>query len=51
MRMLLLGGLIVAVAYAYEPQATSTFVNSVVHGVEWGLGREIAHNLFAHLFR
>ncbi len=43
MRMLLLAAVIGGVAYAYEPQATGAFIHSVLHGVEWGLGREIAH--------
>ena len=50
MRMLLLIAVIGGVAYAYEPQATSAFVDSVAHGVQWGLGREIAHSLFTRLF-
>lgn len=50
MRILTLAGLVLGVAYIYDPEATRAFLHSVARGLEWGIGREIAHGLFSHRF-
>ncbi len=48
MRILMVGVVILGLAAAFGPQDSSGLVRSVLHGFGWGVGREIAHGLFAH---
>jgi len=35
------------VAYLIDPEATLSTLRSIWHGLQWGVGREIAHTLFS----
>ena len=48
MRLFILAGLAVGAIAVFEPQQGSGLMRSVAHGFGWGIGREIAHNIFGH---
>ena len=48
MRLFILAGLTVGAIAVFEPKQGSGLMRSVVHGFGWGIGREIAHNIFGH---
>jgi hypothetical protein len=45
MRLFILAGLAVGAIAVFAPQQGSGLMRSVVHGIGWGIGREIAHNI------
>ena len=48
MRLVLLAGLAVVAIAVLAPNDGAVLMRSVVHGFGWGIGREVAHNLFGH---
>jgi hypothetical protein len=48
MRLFILAGLAVGAIAVFAPQQGFGLMRSVVHGFGWGIGREIAHNIFGH---
>ncbi len=49
MRNFLLFGVIAAIAAFFIAGDDQQFVKSILHGFEWGIGREVAHHLFHHV--
>jgi hypothetical protein len=48
MRTLVLVGLIAGAVAIFAPNQGAGLMSSAVHGFGWGIGREVAHNMFAH---
>ncbi len=48
MRIIVLAGLAVGAIAVFAPEQGAGLMTSVVHGFGWGIGREIAHNIFGH---
>ncbi len=48
MRTLVIVGLIAGTVAIFAPDQRAGLMRSVVHGFGWGIGREVAHNVFAH---
>ena len=48
MRLFILAGLAVGGIAVFAPDEGGGLMRFVVHGFGWGIGREIAHNLFGH---
>jgi hypothetical protein len=48
MRTLVVVGLIAGAVAVLAPAQGVGLMRSVVHGFGWGIGREVAHNMFAH---
>jgi hypothetical protein len=47
-RLVLLAGLAVVAIAVFAPNEDAGLVRSVLHGFGWGIGREVAHNMFVH---
>ena len=47
-RINVLAGLAVGAIAVFAPEQGAGLMRSVVHGFGWGIGREIAHNIFGH---
>ena len=47
-RLFILAGLAVGAIAVFAPEQGAGLMRSVVHGFGWGIGREIAHNIFGH---
>jgi uncharacterized membrane protein YeaQ/YmgE (transglycosylase-associated protein family) len=41
-------GLIAGAVAVFAPDQGGGLMRSVVHGLGWGIGREIAHSVFGH---
>jgi hypothetical protein len=48
MRTLVVVGLIAGAVAIFTPNQGAGLLRSVVHGLGWGIGRELAHNMFGH---
>ena len=48
MRLVLLAGLALGVIAVFAPNEGAGLTGSVLHGFGWGIGREVAHNMFGH---
>jgi hypothetical protein len=48
-RLFILIGLAVGAVAVFAPDEGGGLMRSVVHGFGWGIGREIAHNVLAHV--
>jgi hypothetical protein len=48
MRTLVIVGLTAGGVAVFAPDQSAGLMRSVVHGFSWGIGREVAHNMFAH---
>ena len=48
MRTLVIVGLIAGAVAVFAPDQGAVLMRSVVHGFGWGIGREVAHNMFGH---
>jgi hypothetical protein len=48
MRTLIIVGLITGAVAILAPGQGAGLMRSVVHGFSWGIGREVAHKMFAH---
>ncbi len=48
MRLFVLAGLAIGAIAVFAPDQGAGLMRSVVHGFGWGIGREIAHGMFAH---
>jgi hypothetical protein len=48
MRTLVIVGLITGAVAVVAPDQGAGLMGSVVHGFGWGIGRELAHNIFGH---
>ncbi len=48
MRLFILAGLAAGAIAVFAPEQAGGLMRSVVHGFGWGIGREIAHNIFGH---
>ena len=48
MRLVLLAGLAVVAIAVFAPNEGAGLMRSVVNGFGWGIGREVAHNMFGH---
>ena len=48
MRLFVLVGLVVGAVAVFAPDQGAGLMRSVVHGFGWGIGREVAHNMFGH---
>ena len=48
MRLFILAGLAAGAIAVFAPEQGAGLMRSVVHGLGWGIGREIAHNIFGH---
>jgi Na+-translocating ferredoxin:NAD+ oxidoreductase RnfE subunit len=47
-RIIVLLCLIVGAFAIFAPDQGAGLMRSIVHGFGWGIGREIAHNVFGH---
>jgi len=48
MRLFVLAGLAIGAIAVFAPDRGAGVLRSVEHGFGWGIGREIAHSMFAH---
>ncbi|MBV8108701.1 MAG: hypothetical protein JO012_02915 [Hyphomicrobiales bacterium] len=48
MRLFILIGLAAGAVAIFAPDEGGGLMRSVVHGFEWGIGREIAHKVLGH---
>jgi hypothetical protein len=48
MRLILLAGLAAGAVAIFAPEQGSSLMRSLEHGVAWGIGREIVHNLLGY---
>jgi hypothetical protein len=48
MRALVIVGLTAGAVAVFAPAQGVGLMRSVVHGLGWGIGRAVAHNMFAH---
>jgi len=48
MRTLVIVGLVAGAVAVFAPDQGAGLMRSVVHGLSWGIGREVAHNMFGH---
>ena len=48
MRTLVIVGLIAGAVAILEPDQGAGLMRSAVHGFGWGIGRELADNMFGH---
>ena len=48
MRLFVLADLAIGAIAVFAPDQGAGLMRSVVHGCGWGIGREIAHGMFAH---
>jgi hypothetical protein len=48
MRTLVIVGLIAGAVAVFAPDQGTGLMRSVAHGFGWGIGREVAHNMFGH---
>ncbi len=48
MRLFILAGLAVGAIAVFARELGAGLMRSVMHGFGWGIGREIAHNIFGH---
>jgi hypothetical protein len=48
MRTLVVMGLTAGAVAVFAPDQGASLMRSIVHGFGWGIGREVAHNMFAH---
>ncbi len=48
MRLFIFAGLAVGAIAVFAPEQGAGLMRSVVDGFGWGVGREIAHNMFGH---
>ena len=48
MRTLVVVGLLAGAVAVFAPDEGAGLMRSVVHGLGWGIGREVAHKVFAH---
>ena len=48
MRTLVIVGLLAGAVAILAPDQGAGLMRSVVHGFGWGIGREVAHNIFDH---
>ena len=48
MRLFILAGLAAGAIAVFAPEQGAGLMRSVVPGFGWGIGREIAHNIFGH---
>jgi hypothetical protein len=48
MRLFLLAALVAGAIAVLAPEQGAGFMRSIVDGFGWGIGREVAHHLFAH---
>ena len=50
MKLLVLVGLAAGAVAVFAPEQGAGLMRSVMHGFGCGIGREIAHNMFAHRY-
>jgi hypothetical protein len=48
MRTLVVVGLLAGAVAVFAPDEGAGLMRSVVHGLGWGIGREVAHKTFGH---
>jgi hypothetical protein len=48
MRTLVVVGLLTGAVTVFTPDQGAGLMRSVVHGLGWGIGREVAHSMFNH---
>jgi uncharacterized membrane protein YeaQ/YmgE (transglycosylase-associated protein family) len=48
MRTLIIVGLIAGAVAVFAPDQDAGLMRSIVHGFGWGIGPEVAHNMFGH---
>ena len=48
MKTLVVVGLLAGAVAVFAPDQGAGLVRSVVHGLGWGIGREVAHKTFGH---
>ena len=48
MRLIMLAGLAAGAVAIFAPEQGSSLMRSLEHGVAWGIGREIVHNLLGY---
>ncbi len=50
MRIIVLASLAVGAIAVFAPEQGAGVMRSVAHGFGWGIGREIAHNIFGNRY-